>query len=94
MALFRANVLKKVKNRIHAVLHRRAILLGKGSLSSLDGRRLLEQLELDQAGRNIVTRYMTVLDHLKEQISESNSELRKMMLGPRWTKLGGGWRMP
>ncbi len=75
-----------VKNRIHAVLHRRAIPRGKSSLFCLDGRRLLEQLEFDQAGRNIVTRYLTVLDHLEEQISESNSELRKMMRGPRWTK--------
>ena len=37
-----------VKNRIHAVLHRRGILLGKGSLFSVSGRRLLEELELDR----------------------------------------------
>lgn len=75
-----------VKNRIHAVLHRRGILLATGSLFTSNGRRLLEQLELDAAARTILTRYLAVLDHLEERIEESNRDLKEIRRRPRWAK--------
>jgi transposase len=75
-----------VKNRIHAVLHRRGILVGKAGLFTIQGRDLLKQLELDQAARSIVARYLATLDHLEERISESNRDLREVMRSPRWAK--------
>ena len=75
-----------VKNRIHAVLHRRAILTPKGGLFTEDGRRFLEQVELDEAGRQLIDGYLAVLDHLEQRIAIATRLLRDVMRRPRWAK--------
>ncbi len=74
------------KNRIHALLHRRGILTPRGGLFTLDGRRLLDELPLDEAGRSILARYLATLDHLDAVIAESDGDLRQVMRRPRWAK--------
>lgn len=74
------------KNRIHALLHRRGIMTPRGGLFTLDGRRLLDELPLDEAGRSIVNRYLATLDHLDAVIAESDRDLRQVMRQPRWAK--------
>jgi len=74
------------KNRIHAVLHRRGILSPRDGLFTANGRRLLNELPLDEAGRSIVNRYLATLDHLEAVITESDRDLRQVMRRPRWAK--------
>ena len=75
-----------IKNRIHAVLHRRGILTPQQGLFSKDGRKFLDELTLDEAGRAIATRYLTALDHFQTLIDESDKDLRQVMRRPRWAK--------
>lgn len=75
-----------LKNRVHALLHRRGILVPQGGLFSKDGRRFLEQTELDDAGRTIVTRLITTIDQFNQTIDESNAALRALADRPRWAK--------
>lgn len=75
-----------IKNRIHAVLHRRGILLPKGGLFTRDGRKFLEEVELDEAGRAIAPRYLAALDEFERLIAEANRDLRQVMRQPRWAK--------
>lgn len=75
-----------VKNRIHAVLHRRAILTPKCGLFTRDGRGFLEQLELDESGRTLIDSYLAVLDYLEQHIATATGLLRKVMRRTRWAK--------
>lgn len=45
-----------VENRIHAVLHRRGILVGKSGLFTSAGREIFDALALDEAARTAVNR--------------------------------------
>lgn len=77
----------RIKNRLHAVLHRRGILTPTtGSLFTGPGRRFLEETNLDEAGRVIVTRYLQLLSQLEEAVTSSTKELRDLMRRPRWAK--------
>jgi len=75
-----------MKNRIHAVLHRRGILTPKEGLFTKDGRKFLDQLALDDAGRTIVQRYLSALDLFESLIDESDKDLKSVKRRPRWTK--------
>lgn len=75
-----------MKNRIHAVLHRRGILTPKEGLFTKDGRKFLEQLALDDAGRSIVQRYLSALDLFESLIDESDKDLKQVKRRPRWAK--------
>jgi transposase len=75
-----------IKNRIHATLHRRGILKPKGDLFTASGRVWLEEIELDESGRSVLQRYWTVLDQLKQMISQSNRQLRSLARQPRWAE--------
>jgi len=76
-----------LKNRIHAVLHRRTILTPpRMDLFTVAGRAFLDQVELDEAGRMIVTRYIEQLDQVDVLIRESTGSLRQLIKRPRWAK--------
>lgn len=75
-----------IKNRIHAVLHRRAIMTPKGGLFTEAGRRFLAELELDEAGRQLRDGYLAVLDDLEPRIRQATAYLRQVMRRPRWAK--------
>lgn len=75
-----------LKNRIHAVLHRRGILAPTGDLFTVSGRTFLAQASLEEAGRTILQRYLEAMDHLEEAVADSNRSLRELVRRPRWTK--------
>jgi transposase len=76
-----------LKNRVHAVLHRRGILLPpRMALFTAAGRVFLDQVELDEAGRTILTRYLQQVDEFKAVIDESTGSLRQLARRPRWAK--------
>jgi transposase len=75
-----------IKNRIHAVLHRRGILRPKGDLFTASGRVWLDEIELDEPGRSVLHHYWAVLDELKRMIKQSNRQLRDLAHRPRWTQ--------
>ena len=51
-----------------------------------DGRRFLDQLELDEAGRQLIDGYLAVLDHLETRIVEATRFLRAVMRRKRWAR--------
>ena len=54
-----------LKNRTHAVLHRRSVLRPpRMDLFSGRGRQFLQEVELDAAGRQIVERFASALRRL------------------------------
>ena len=75
-----------IKNRAHAILHRRGILTPKTDLFSQAGGRFLDQLNLDQAGRMILGRFRELLGQLDASINDSTASLRSLMREPRWAK--------
>ena len=76
-----------LKNRIHAVLHRRGILTpAKLDLFTRAGRLFLDQADLDEAGRTILTRYLSEMDHIDASIEESTQSLKELARRPRWSK--------
>jgi transposase len=75
-----------LKNRIHAILHRRGILTPTGGLFTKDGLAFLEAAPLDEAGRTIADRYQRLLKELEERIAESTRDLRSILRRPRWLK--------
>lgn len=75
-----------LKNRVHAVLHRRGILAPTAGLFTNQGRRYLAQLELEEAGRIILDRYLDRMDDMDRTITESTDSLRVLMRRPRWAK--------
>jgi transposase len=75
-----------LKNRVHAVMHRRAIQLPRGGLFTLAGRTWLTQVALDEAGRSILDRYLSQIDALDATIKASTDDLKRLMCRPRWSK--------
>ena len=76
-----------LKNRIHAVLHRRGILTpAKLDLFTSAGRRFLDQVDVDEAGRTILVRYLSGMDHMDTIIDESTRSLREQARQPRWQR--------
>ncbi|MFB3113173.1 MAG: IS110 family transposase [Gemmatimonadales bacterium] len=75
-----------VKNRVHAILHRRGILTPITDLFGRRGGTFLDQLDLDQAGRITLDRFRALIDQLDESIKQSTDCLRSVMRDPRWSK--------
>jgi transposase len=75
-----------LKNRVHAVFHRRGILTPTGDLFTLAGRAFMDQATLDDAGRAIVDRYLRMMDQLQTAIAESTASLKELKRRPRWMK--------
>jgi transposase len=79
-----------LKNRVHAVLHRRGVLrpANVADLFAGAGRAWLE-LEvaaLDEAGRVIVERYLGLVDELDRVVAESDASLRELARRDRWAR--------
>ncbi len=74
------------KNRVHAVLHRRAILAPQADLFGAAGREFLRQLSLDEAGRAILTGYLEGVDQIDALVQESTASLKELARSPRWAK--------
>jgi transposase len=75
-----------LKNRVHAVLHRRGILAPTAALFTKAGRTYLTQLDLEPAGREILDRYLDMMDEVDRTITTSTTSLRELMRRPRWAK--------
>jgi transposase len=77
-----------LKNRLHAVLHRRGVLVpAKMDLFTKLGRQWLKALTLDdEAGRQILDRQLAVIDALDEVIDQSTASLRTLARSQRWCK--------
>lgn len=75
-----------LKNRVHAVLHRRGILAPTADMFTKGGRAFLAQLDLDEAGRTILDRYLETMDQIHRAIDESTASLKELMRRPRWAK--------
>ncbi len=77
----------RVKNRVHAVLHRRGILTpSKTPLFSKGGQAFLSALDLDEAGRTIIDQYRLTIKQLDAVIAKSTDSLQVLMRQPRWCK--------
>ena len=75
-----------IKNRVHAVLHRRGVLKPMADLFTAAGQAWLEQLQLDEAGRSVLEQFEAVLAELGETINQSNRRLRALARRPRWSE--------
>jgi transposase len=75
-----------LKNRVHAVLHRRGILTPQEGLFSQAGRAFLAAQALDDAGRAILERYLTALEQFEALIAASDKDLKALQRRPRWAK--------
>jgi len=76
-----------VKNRIHSVLHRRGVLVpAKLDLFTKAGRAWLQAVELDQAGRSILGRYLETFEAIGAVIKQSDHDLKKLTGQDRWCK--------
>jgi transposase len=75
-----------LKNRLHAVLHRRAILAPASNLFTRSGRQFLSQLSLDDAGRTILDRYLAAMDYIDQSVDASTVSLKELSQQPRWAK--------
>jgi transposase len=73
-----------LKNRVHAVLHRRGILPPEQGLFAAAGRVFLAQMPLDEAGREILDRMLGLIDSLDGVLAESTRSLRALAQRPRW----------
>ena len=76
-----------LKNRVHALLHRRGVP-PPGDPFSRAGRGTLAGLALDAAGRSILDRYLAQLDAIERAVRESTRELRELSCGDasRWRR--------
>src|SRR5687768_6849265 len=77
-----------LKNRVHALLHRRG-LPPAGDPFGRAGRAALAGLSLDAAGRSILDRYLAQLDAIERAVRESTRELRELSCDDV-----GRWRRP
>jgi transposase len=75
-----------LKNRVHAVLHRRGILRPQDGLFTSSGRAFLKDLELDPEGREIMERFLAMIDQLDGALTASERALRKLQRRPRWQR--------
>lgn len=75
-----------LKNRVHAVLHRRGILRPRDGLFSLNGQAFLQALELDPEGREIVDCFSTLITQINEALAAAEQSLRKLRRKERWRR--------
>jgi transposase len=73
-----------LKNRVHALLHRRGVLHPFKDVFTKAGRQWLASLTLDEAGRVILDRHLQLVDQLHETIAQSTLSLRHLARSQRW----------
>jgi transposase len=75
----------RLKNQIHAVLHRHGIVMELSDVFGTKGRRLLnllvapEDVTLPESGRSTLKGYLQLLDHVRRQIARVTRQLRKQL---------------
>jgi transposase len=75
-----------LKNRVHAALHRRGILTPRDGLFTQAGRTFLEQLDLDEAGRSTMNRFLALIERINEQIQQSVASLKEVQRQLHWAQ--------
>jgi transposase len=75
-----------LKNRAHAILHRRGILTPKVDLFGRPAGLFLDQLDLDQAGQITLGRFRELIGRLDDSINDSTASVRSLMREPHWAK--------
>lgn len=75
-----------LKNRVHAIFHRRGILTPSGDLFAKAGRVFMAQAPLDEPGRELLSRFLETMDRIQSAIDESSASLRQLMRQPRWSR--------
>jgi len=73
-----------LKNRVHAVLHRRGILTPQDGLFSRNGQAFLQGLALDAEGRAILERFGRLIEQVNTALAESEKDLRTLQRHARW----------
>ena len=69
------------------ILHRRGVLPPpKLDVFTKLGRQWLKELQLDEVGRQILDRQLSVIDELNQRIDESAASLRALARTARWSK--------
>jgi transposase len=75
-----------LKLRAHSLLHRRGLWAPERGLFSNAGRVWMSQIELDDAGREILNRFLSQLESIEASIRQSESTLRRLANGDRWRR--------
>jgi transposase len=78
-----------VKNRIQAILHRLGILHPFSDLFGKSGRAFLQKLDLPEASQAVLSGYLRLLDHLREEIEQVEQWMRRNLAQDevvRWLK--------
>lgn len=75
-----------LKLRAHALLHRRGLWSPQLDLFRKAGRAWLSQIEIDDAGREILDRFLSQLDSMDESIRQSECTLRRLAGSDRWRR--------
>lgn len=74
-----------LKNRVHALLHRRGLWAPKAEgLFTRSGQAWLKELQLDQTGREIVDRYLGQLASIEQALKESVGSITRISRQQRW----------
>jgi transposase len=73
-----------LKNRVHALLHRRGLWTPRADLFCTAGIAWLSEVQLDEAGRQIVERYLAQIRSIDQAIKESTTALSKLAATQRW----------
>jgi transposase len=73
-----------LRNRVHAILHRRLLQTPACGLFTESGRRFLAACELDAVGRDLAERYLCLHDQLEQQIAQVQRTLQATSRAPRW----------
>jgi transposase len=73
-----------LKNRVHAVLHRRGILPPEQGLFTQVGRGFLAQTPLDAAGREILDRLLDLIGRIDQAVRESTASVKELSRTDRW----------
>ena len=67
----------QIKNKIHAILFRNAIIYPKGSLFTKKGIEWLQNLELDQYYKFEINLYLETLNSLDKQIQKAEEKIKE-----------------
>jgi transposase len=75
-----------LKNRVHALLPRRAIVVPEGGIFTRDGRRWLGELTLDESGQILRDRFLALIDGLDQELTAVERQVRQAARRPRWAR--------